>query len=220
MKTFRECFLNYMEEAFEADLTLSDLKIDNIDKVEKFLKDKLELEGLERFEDVFQISNSLDEGLLDSLSNYFKDNKNALLLAAALSILGWSMSDVVKNFVVLSVTNSACRSYDYSFKSCPYRNVKDLAKEVDENKDADFKCVITLLNVSNEPIQFLGICPGKILEKPYGEHGFGYDPIFYSYEANVPFGLAEENIKNKYSHRAKAVEQLLKYLKENNLIKE
>ena len=139
MQTFRECFLNYMEEAFEADLSLSDLKIDNIDKVEKFLKDKLELEGLERFEDVFQISNSLDEGLLDSLSNYFKNNKNALLLAAALSILGWSMSDVVKNLVVLSCTNSACRSYDYSFKSCPYRNVKDLAKEVDENKDAVLK---------------------------------------------------------------------------------
>ena len=102
-----------------------------------------------------------------------------------------------------------------------YANFEIIKKLNDfENKDADFKCVITLLNVSDEPIQFLGICPGKILEKPYGEHGFGYDPIFYSYEANVPFGLAEENIKNKYSHRAKAVEQLLKYLKENNLIKE
>ena len=41
MQTFRECFLNYMEEAFEADLSLSDLKIDNIDKVEKFLKNML-----------------------------------------------------------------------------------------------------------------------------------------------------------------------------------
>lgn len=139
MQTFRECFLKYMEDSFESSLTLSDLKIDNLDKVEKFLKDKLELEGLERFEDVFDVSDSLGEGLLDSLSNYFKNHKNALLLAAALSILGWSMSDVVKNFVVLSFTNSLCRPYDYSFKTCPYRDVKDLAKEVDENKESILK---------------------------------------------------------------------------------
>lgn len=139
MQTFRESFLKYMEDSFESSLTLSDLKIDNLDKVEKFLKDKLELEGLERFEDVFDVSDSLGEGLLDSLSNYFKNHKNALLLAAALSILGWSMSDVVKNFVVLSFTNSLCRPYDYSFKACPYRDVKDLAKEVDENKESILK---------------------------------------------------------------------------------
>lgn len=139
MKTFRECFLQYMEESFEAGLTLSDLKLDNIENVEKFLKGKLEAEGLERFEDVFKTSDSLDEGLLDNLSNYFKNHKNALLLAAALSILGWSMSDVVKNFVVLSVTNSACRSYDYSFKACPFRDLNGLAKEIDKNKESVLK---------------------------------------------------------------------------------
>ena len=106
MQTFRDCFLQYMEESFEASLTLSDLKLDNLESIEKFLKGKLEAEGLERFEDVFHISDFLDEGLLDNLSNYFKNHKNALLLAAALSILGWSMSDVVKNFIVMSFTNS------------------------------------------------------------------------------------------------------------------
>ncbi len=139
MQTFRECFLQYMEESFEASLTLSDLKLDNLESIEKFLKGKLEAEGLERFEDVFHISDFLDEGLLDNLSNYFKNHKNALLLAAALSILGWSMSDVVKNFIVMSFTNSICRTYDYSFKACPYRDVKDLAKEVDENKESILK---------------------------------------------------------------------------------
>lgn len=87
-----------------------------------------------------------------------------------------------------------------------------------KDKSAFFACVITLLNVMDKPIQFKGICPGKILDKPLGECGFGYDPIFYSDEANICFGIASKEIKNKYSHRAKALEQLIAFLKEEKLI--
>lgn len=87
-----------------------------------------------------------------------------------------------------------------------------------EDKSAFFACVITLMNVEDKPIQFKGICNGHILDKPVGEGGFGYDPIFYSDEANIAFGEASPEIKNKYSHRAKAVEQLIKYLKNKRLV--
>lgn len=87
-----------------------------------------------------------------------------------------------------------------------------------ENKNAYFTCVITLLNITANPVQFKGVCKGKILEKPYGEGGFGYDPIFFSNEANMPFGLASEDIKNRYSHRALAVQKLIEYLKNNKFI--
>ena len=86
------------------------------------------------------------------------------------------------------------------------------------DKSAFFTCVITLLNVEEKPVVFKGTCPGKILDKPEGEGGFGYDPIFYSNEAKQCFGTAGEEIKNKYSHRAKAMEQLIEYLKSKNLI--
>lgn len=87
-----------------------------------------------------------------------------------------------------------------------------------EDKSAFFTCVLTLVNVEKNPIIFKGICPGKILDKPEGNGVFGYDPIFYSNEAKMCFGTAPEEIKNKYSHRAKAMEQLLNYLKNNILI--
>lgn len=87
-----------------------------------------------------------------------------------------------------------------------------------EDKSAFFACVITLVNVENKPVVFKGICPGKILPKPEGEGGFGYDPIFYSDEAKMCFGTAPEEIKNKYSHRAKAMGQLIEYLKSKKLI--
>lgn len=86
------------------------------------------------------------------------------------------------------------------------------------DKSAFFTCVITLLNVEEKPLVFKGICPGKILDKPEGEGGFGYDPIFYSDEAKQCFGSAPEEIKNKYSHRAKAMAQLIEYLKSKKLI--
>ena len=86
------------------------------------------------------------------------------------------------------------------------------------DKSAFFTCVITLLNVEEKPVIFKGICPGRILDKPEGEGGFGYDPIFYSDEAKQCFGTAGEEIKNKHSHRAKAMEQLIKYLNSKSLI--
>ena len=86
------------------------------------------------------------------------------------------------------------------------------------DKSAFFACVITLVNVEEKAVVFKGICPGRILDKPEGEGGFGYDPIFYSDEAKQCFGTAPEEIKNKYSHRAKAMEQLIEYLKSKKLI--
>lgn len=93
----------------------------------------------------------------------------------------------------------------------------DLLKKHDD-KDAEFICVITLLNVKDEPVVFKGVCKGKILDKPMGEGGFGYDPIFYSYEANANFGEVSEEIKNAYSHRSKALAQLVDFLKKEKLI--
>lgn len=87
-----------------------------------------------------------------------------------------------------------------------------------KDKSAFFSCVITLMNIEEKPLQFIGICKGHILDKPVGEGGFGYDPIFYSQEAKMAFGEAPSEIKNKYSHRAKAVEQLIKYLTSKGLI--
>lgn len=94
--------------------------------------------------------------------------------------------------------------------------IKKLAPYKD--KSAFFTCVITLVNVEEKPVVFKGLCPGVILDKPEGEGGFGYDPIFYSTEAKQCFGTAPEEIKNKFSHRAKAMEQLISYLKDKHLI--
>ena len=81
-----------------------------------------------------------------------------------------------------------------------------------KDRSARFRCCICFLeNTTAKPLYFEGLCPGYILEKPSGDHGFGYDPIFHSEEADIDFGLADEETKNKYSHRFKAIQKLKLY---------
>lgn len=61
---------------------------------------------------------------------------------------------------------------------------------------------------------FTGTCPGVIEESPQGDGGFGYDPIFRPAGANCTFGAMSLMEKNEYSHRKKAVGQLIAFLTE------
>ncbi len=81
-----------------------------------------------------------------------------------------------------------------------------------QNRKAQFRTVISLLKNGVEK-QFEGICKGEITLEPSGENGFGYDPVFIPEGSTKTF--AEMNIteKNEYSHRRKAVEKLVAFLK-------
>jgi XTP/dITP diphosphohydrolase len=61
---------------------------------------------------------------------------------------------------------------------------------------------------------FTGTCPGTITESPKGDGGFGYDPIFCPSGAPCTFGEMSLTEKNEYSHRKKAVAQLIAFLQE------
>jgi len=80
------------------------------------------------------------------------------------------------------------------------------------NRKAQFKTVITLVQESKIH-QFIGLLNGTILTERRGSNGFGYDPIFKpdGYEISLAeMTLAE---KNKISHRAKAIQQLIDFLR-------
>ena len=97
--------------------------------------------------------------------------------------------------------------------------IKEILKRLEEKEDrsARFVCDIVLLNAEKEPRIFEGIAEGRIAKEKMGEGGFGYDPIFISNETNECFALMKEN-KNTVSHRAKALNKLLIYLKINGFV--
>lgn len=85
--------------------------------------------------------------------------------------------------------------------------------EGSENRQARFRTVIALILDGKEHL-FEGICEGRIIAAPKGSEGFGYDPIFVpdgSENTFAEMGMAE---KNKFSHRKKAVAQLVTFLKQ------
>lgn len=97
--------------------------------------------------------------------------------------------------------------------------ILDFLKDKD-NRNARFVCDIVLVNVEDKPVLFEGIAPGRIDVEPRGNNGFGYDPIFISADTNESYGLMPEEEKNKSSHRGRALEKFLSYLRLNGFIKE
>ena len=83
-----------------------------------------------------------------------------------------------------------------------------------ENRGARFRCVIALAapNLPGPSPIGEGRCEGFIARIPRGEHGFGYDPIFFVPPFGQSMAQLSPEIKNKISHRARAVEAAKKIL--------
>lgn len=77
-----------------------------------------------------------------------------------------------------------------------------------EQRTAKFHCALAIAIPRKKTIVVEGDCQGLILEKPVGENGFGYDPLFYVKEKDKSMAQLSKEEKNKISHRAKALEKL------------
>jgi XTP/dITP diphosphohydrolase len=94
-----------------------------------------------------------------------------------------------------------------------------LAAELDRTGDVDrrarFVCSMAISDI-NGRIVFTakGICDGKIASEPRGKGGFGYDPLFIPDGFDLTFGELPEAVKQKISHRARAFEQIIPFLRD------
>ena len=87
----------------------------------------------------------------------------------------------------------------------------DALREVpDERRGARFCCALVLLRHAEDPQPLIaeGSWEGRILHAPRGEHGFGYDPVFLDPEKNLTAAELDPAIKNRISHRGRALELL------------
>ncbi len=137
-----------------------------------------------------------------------------------------------KSSTIYKLTNEAVFSEDTGLevhavggapgvKSARYagegRNMKDnIDKLLHELKDkpsraAQFRTVVSLI-IGGKEYQFEGICKGHITHEMDGSNGFGYDPVFIPEGSNTTFANMDIAEKNKFSHRKKAVQQLIDFL--------
>lgn len=80
------------------------------------------------------------------------------------------------------------------------------------DRSARFVTVIVLLDKDNQEHYFKGILEGYIHTTMEGTNGFGYDPLFIPAGYHQTLAELDLSIKNKISHRAKALKQVLEYL--------
>jgi len=93
-------------------------------------------------------------------------------------------------------------------------NIARLLRELDglnpQWRTAHFYAVIVLLRHARDPQPLVaeGVWPGVILDAPRGSGGFGYDPVFLDTEHGLSAAELEPALKNRISHRGRALAQL------------
>jgi XTP/dITP diphosphohydrolase len=84
----------------------------------------------------------------------------------------------------------------------------------EEQRSARFQCVLVFMRHAEDPTPLIcqGSWEGIILDAPRGLNGFGYDPLFFVPELNCASAELSSEQKQKYSHRGKAVRQLIEQI--------
>jgi len=78
---------------------------------------------------------------------------------------------------------------------------------------ARFRCAIAIARGGALTATFEGACEGRIIDEPRGCEGFGYDPVFVPEGDTQTFAELPAEMKNSISHRAKATQQALTWLR-------
>ncbi len=94
------------------------------------------------------------------------------------------------------------------------RRIQDCLVAVpEEQRTARFRCVMCLIDPAGKEKVFEGTCEGKIAYHARGSAGFGYDPIFIPEGYSRTFAELGLETKNRFSHRARAMRQVVDYLR-------
>lgn len=89
----------------------------------------------------------------------------------------------------------------------------ELTDVPDEQRTARFHCVLVYMEHELDPTPVIchGVWEGSITHEKMGEQGFGYDPVFWQADLEQTSAQLSRELKNKLSHRGKALAQLVKH---------
>lgn len=96
-----------------------------------------------------------------------------------------------------------------------YKLLDAMVKVEEIKRSARFRCVIVYMREANDPAPIIceGVWQGKILMRPQGKNGFGYDPIFFVPTHNCASAELSSKVKDQISHRGQAIHILVNLLR-------
>lgn len=86
--------------------------------------------------------------------------------------------------------------------------------QVPAPRPARFRCVMAIAQPGGAIDCFAGVCAGEIILEERGMHGFGYDPLFFLPEHGCTMAELPSAVKNQVSHRARAAQAALPFLRQ------
>ena len=177
----------------------------NAHKLEE-IRSIFDFKGLEVFSafDFPEIPDVIEDG--DSLEA--NAIKKAVEIAKATNC--WAMAD--DSGLEVSALGGAPGIYSarYAGEHCSYSDNNDkLLLELSDKEDrsARFRTIVALSDPEGNVKTVAGECPGVIIEKLRGTNGFGYDPLFTPEGYTETFAELSSEVKNRISHRARALQK-------------
>ena len=151
---------------------------------------------------------------------YHTFEENALAKASAIHQFSGKNVFADDSGICINALNGApgVDSAHYSGERNDEKNLQKVLEELKEQPDrsAFYKAVLCLI-WKGDVYYFEGICQGTIAKQKMGSGGFGYDPIFIPDGYDHTFGELSLDIKNGISHRGKAMQKLVSFLKAQSL---
>lgn len=147
--------------------------------------------------------------------------ENARLKAEGVShrVAGWVLSD--DSGLEVDALGGAPGVWSSSFGGEEGNHTKNNARLLSEmagkmDRTARFRCTMVLARDGAEQANFTGNVQGRLVDALHGSGGFGYDPLFIPDGHAQTFAELGDEIKNQLSHRARALEQVIKFLIESD----
>lgn len=144
----------------------------------------------------------------------FEENATLKAEHAAKTLGRWVLAD--DSGLVVPALSGAPGVYSARYAgndATDIENRKKLLEEMqsllEEDRQAFFECAIALASPEGLKKCVKGTCEGHLLQKDRGGGGFGYDPLFVKHGYSKTFAELGDSIKNRISHRRKALDKIL-----------
>lgn len=164
--------------------------------------------------DIYSLIDFPDYQAPKETGDSFEENAIIKATHAAKTLHAWALGDD-SGLVIPSLKGApGIYSSRYAGENATDKDNRiKLLKEMKDLKEQDrsgyFECCMALASPQGLKKSTCALCEGIITEKERGGQGFGYDSIFLKHEYSKTFAELEEAVKNRISHRRKAVDKIL-----------
>lgn len=181
--------------------------------VHKIREIRAMLKGLPKL-DIFSLIDFPDYQPPEEHGTTFEENAILKAEHAAKALNAWVIADDSGLMIPALHGAPGLKSARYAGEDATDKdNRKKLLKEMLSFKDQDragyFECCIALASPEGLKKSTCALCEGNITEKERGGQGFGYDSIFQKLDYSKTFAELEDEVKNRISHRRKAIDKIL-----------